>query len=94
MKRGTKKDTKEDTLRRLKIIKGHLKKVIKMVEEDKYCIDVLQQSLAVQNALKKADNLILDQHLRKCVVEAIKKGNNRKEKSIKELLKVYQLSNK
>ncbi len=89
-----KKNTKIETLRRLKIIEGHLKKVIKMVEENKYCIDVLQQSLAVQNALKKVDGLILDQHLRKCVTEAMKKESSKKEKSIKELLKVFKLSNK
>ena len=89
-----KKNAKKETLRRLKIINGHLKKVIKMVEEDKYCVDVLQQSLAVQNALKKVDSLILDQHLHKCVAEAMENGNSKKEKSIKELLKVYQLSNK
>ena len=89
-----KKDTKKETLRRLKIIEGHTKKIIKMIEEDKYCIDVLQQSSAVQNALKKVDGLILDQHLKKCVTQAMRNGNGKKEKSIKELLKVYQLSNK
>ena len=67
---------KKETLRRLNIIKGHLKKVAKMVEEDKYCIDILQQSLAVQNALKQVDGLILDQHLHQCVTEAIKKGSS------------------
>ena len=89
-----KKNTEKETLRRLKIIKGHLEKVIKMVEEDKYCIGILQQSLAIQNALKKVDALILNQHLHKCVAGAMKKGSNKKEKSIKELLKIYQLSNK
>jgi DNA-binding FrmR family transcriptional regulator len=89
-----KKNTKKEVLRRLKIIEGHLRKVIKMVEEDKYCIDVLYQSLAVQNALKKVDALILNQHLHKCVDAAFKKGKKTKEKSIKELLKVYQLFNK
>ncbi|MDO8504206.1 MAG: metal-sensitive transcriptional regulator [bacterium] len=84
---------KKEILRRLKIIKGHLGKVAKMVEEDKYCIDVLQQSLAVENALKKVDALILDQHLRKCVTDAMKKGSGRREKSIKELLKIYKFSN-
>lgn len=88
------KNTKKETLRRLKIIEGHLKKVIKMVEEDKYCIDILQQSLAVQNALKKVDALLLDKHLHKCVSDAFKKGKSKKEKSIKELLKVFQLSKK
>jgi len=88
------KNIKKETLRRLKIIEGHLKKVIKMVEEDEYCINILQQSLAVQNALKKVDILVLNQHLHKCVSEAFKKGKRSKEKSIKELLKVYQLFNK
>ena len=85
---------KKEALRRLKIIEGHLKKVINMVQEDKYCIDVLQQSLAVQNALKKVDSLILNQHLRKCVAGAMRKGKAKKEKSIQELLKVYELHNK
>jgi CsoR family transcriptional regulator, copper-sensing transcriptional repressor len=85
---------KKETLRRLKIIAGHLDRVIKMVESDDYCVDVLQQSLAVQNALKKVDNLILNEHLHSCVVSAFKKGDLSKEKSIKELLKVFQLSNK
>jgi CsoR family transcriptional regulator, copper-sensing transcriptional repressor len=85
---------KKEILRRLDIIMGHLGKVAKMAEEDKYCIDILQQSLAVQNALKKVDSLILDQHLHQCVTEAIKSGSGKKEKSIQELLKVYQLSNK
>lgn len=87
-----KKYAKREALRRLRIIEGHLKKVIKMIEEDKYCIDILNQALAVQNALKEVDGLILDQHLRKCVGEAFKKGKKPKEKSIKELLKVFQLS--
>ncbi len=86
-----KKNTKKETLRRLKIIEGHLKKVIKMVEEDKYCIDVLQQSLAVQNALKETDSLILDSHLHSCVVRAFQ-GKGKKEKAIKELLDILKRS--
>ncbi len=87
-------DAKKQIRRRLKIISGHLKKVIKMIEEDKYCVDVLHQSLACQNALKKVDSLILNQHLRKCVATAMKEGKGKKEKSINELLEIYQLSNK
>ena len=89
-----KENIKEETLRRLKIIEGHLKKVAQMINNDQYCIDILQQSLAVQNALKKVDALILDQHLRTCVGEAFKKGQKPREKSIKELLKVYEFSNR
>ncbi len=86
-----KKNTKKETLRRLKIIEGHLKKVIKMVEEDKYCIDVLQQSLAVQNALKEVDGMILDAHLHSCVSQAFQK-KGKKEKAIKELLDILKKS--
>ncbi len=79
---------KKEVIRRMKIIQGHLKKVIKMIEEDKYCIDVLNQSLAVQNALKKVDELILDSHLNSCVTNAIKK--NKSKKAFDELLEVFK----
>lgn len=85
-----KKNIKKESLKRLRIIEGHLKKVIKMVEEDKYCINVLQQSLAVQNALKEVNALLLDKHLHRCVSNAFKKGNSKKEKSIKELFKIFK----
>lgn len=88
-----KKDTKKETLRRLRIIEGHLKKVIKMTEEDRYCIDVLQQSLAVQNALKEVDSLILDYHLHTCLRTAFEKGKKR-EKAIKELLELFRKKSK
>ena len=89
-----KPEIKRKTLRRLKILEGQIRGLQKMIEKESYCIDILQQSLAVQNALKEVDGLILDQHLHQCVASAFKKGKIPKEKSIKELLKVYQLSNK
>jgi DNA-binding FrmR family transcriptional regulator len=79
MKRG-------DVLHRLKIAEGHLKKVIKMVEDKEYCIDILNQSLAVQKALRKVDELILENHLKTCVKDAFEKGNSKK--SISEIIKV------
>lgn len=82
-----KENIRKESSRRLKIACGHLKKVIEMVEEGRYCIDILQQSLAVQKALKKVDGLILDNHLRTCVTQAFQK-NGQKEKMIKELLSV------
>jgi DNA-binding FrmR family transcriptional regulator len=83
---------KNKIVRRLKIIEGHLKKVTQMVEDDKYCIDVLQQSAAVQSALKKVDQLLLDNHLHCCVTNAIKK--NKSKKAIQELLEVFKKANK
>lgn len=77
----------QETIRRLQIIEGHLKKVRKMVEEEAYCMDILQQSLAVQNALKKVDELILDKHLHTCMIEAM--GKKKKEK-IEEILELFK----
>lgn len=82
------KDTQERILHRLRIAQGHLKKVIKMVEKDEYCIDVIHQSQAVQRALEEADSVILENHLRTCVVDHIKKGNI--DVSTKEVMKVFK----
>lgn len=86
------KDTQERILHRLKIAQGHLEKVIKMVEEDEYCIDVIHQSQAVQRALEEADSVILENHLRTCVVDHIEKGNI--DVSTEELMKVFKKRNK
>ncbi|MBI2009837.1 MAG: metal-sensing transcriptional repressor [Candidatus Chisholmbacteria bacterium] len=59
---------KKQVVRRLAIAEGHLKKVRQMVEEDKYCPDVMHQSQAVQAALKKIDELVLRGHLNTCVL--------------------------
>lgn len=80
-------DTKKRTLHRLKIARGHLNKVISMVDNDEYCINVLHQSQAVQSALKSTDNLILDNHLKTCVVSQIKNG---KVEAIQEIMEVFE----
>ena len=59
------------TVRLAKAI-GHLTAVQKMVEDEKYCIDVLNQLKAVQSALDRTAQLMLKQHLNTCVVEAVK----------------------
>lgn len=85
------KDTEERILHRLKIARGHLDKVIRMAENDEYCIDVLHQSQAVQAALKETDSVILENHLRTCVSDSIKSGNQ--EKAIKEVMEVFKKKN-
>lgn len=82
------KDTQEKILHRLKIARGHLNKVIKMVEEQEYCIDVLHQSQAVQKALKETDNVMLENHLKTCAIDAIGKG--RKNEAISEVMQVFK----
>ncbi|EKD65351.1 MAG: hypothetical protein ACD_50C00115G0009 [uncultured bacterium] len=84
------KNTQERILHRLKIVQGHLGKVIGMVESDQYCIDVIHQSQAVQRALEEADAVILENHLKTCVVDHIKKGNVKV--STEEVMKVFRKS--
>lgn len=73
---------------RLKIARGHLDKVIQMVENGEYCIDVIHQSQAVQQALKHADNLLLENHLETCVSAALKNGDNKT--AITEVMEVFK----
>lgn len=78
----------ERILHRLKIAQGHLKKVVSMVEDDEYCIDVIHQNKAVQRALSEADSLILENHLKTCVVDHIQKGQVGK--TTEEIMKVFK----
>jgi DNA-binding FrmR family transcriptional regulator len=80
--------TKKDILHRAKIIEGHCRKVVTMIEEDVYCIDILNQSLAVQNALKKMDEALLKNHLNSCVVHKIKSGKG--EEAAEEIIEVFK----
>lgn len=85
----------ENTLRRLKIIEGHVRAVIRMVEEDTYCIDVIRQIQAIDSALNKVSTQILENHLNSCVITAIQ-GNDRKERErvLKEITEVFGMSTK
>lgn len=84
-----KTDHKTNLIHRLKIAHGHLEKVIKMVSEDRYCLDIIQQTQAVEMALKKVDEMILENHLKTCVRESIKSGKGIDEK-VAEVIKVFR----
>ncbi len=75
-------------VRRLQTAQGHLKKVLSMVEDDTYCIDILNQSKAVQQALRKVDELVLDRHLRSCAVKHIKQGKT--DTAVNEIMSVFK----
>ena len=82
----------DDTvLKRLKIVEGHLKGIVRMVEEDAYCIDVIRQIQAVDAALNKISSQILDGHLNSCVITAIK-GDDPAERQrvLKEVMEVFE----
>ena len=82
------KDTQERITHRLKIARGHLDKVIRMMEEDVYCIDIMHQLQAVESGLKETGNLLLENHLKSCVADAISKGNA--DESIAEIMQVFK----
>ena len=75
-------------LHRYQIARGHLEKVLSMIEKGSYCIDIVHQSLAIQSALKKADDELLKNHLETCVSDAIKKGDSKK--AIDEVVEVLK----
>jgi len=81
---------KRHLLHRLKITRGHLDKVITMVENGEYCIDVIHQSVAIQSALKTTNQVLLKNHLETCVTDAIKHGNA--EEVIGEVMKIVKKS--
>lgn len=80
--------TKKKILHRLLIARGHLEKIIQMVQDGEYCISVVHQLLAVQSALKKVDEIVLENHLRTCVSDSIKKGESNE--AIKEVMEVLK----
>jgi len=82
------KSIQHNILHRLKIARGHLNKVISMVEDGHYCIDVIHQSLAIQAALRQIDQVILKNHLQTCVADAITHGH--KDEVIEEVMKVME----
>jgi DNA-binding FrmR family transcriptional regulator len=83
--------TKAGVIRRLQSAEGHVRGIQRMVEEDKYCIEVIKQVEAVQAALGKINEIILDQHLRTCVTTAIRGDEpERREAVISEILEVFR----
>jgi DNA-binding FrmR family transcriptional regulator len=81
-------NTKKKILHRYQIARGHLEKVVSMLEHDAYCIDIVHQSLAVQAALRKADNEVLKNHLETCVSESIREGKSKE--AIGEVMQVLK----
>jgi DNA-binding FrmR family transcriptional regulator len=88
-------DHDSEVLKRLKSAEGHLRGVIRMVEEDVYCIDVIRQIQAVQAALNKINATILENHLNSCVITAIRGENpNDRERVLREITDVYEMATK
>ena len=74
-----KEDARQKVLARLKKVAGQVAGIQRMVEEDRYCVDVLHQVAAVEGALDRVGHLVLAQHVETCVTSAIESGNRRSE---------------
>ncbi|KKU85836.1 MAG: hypothetical protein UY15_C0021G0032 [Parcubacteria group bacterium GW2011_GWA2_47_9] len=84
------KKLKNKVMRRLKIIEGQIRGLQKMVERGDYCIDIINQSLAVKEALSGAEDLILENHLKTHATSQMKSGAA--PRAVKEILSIYRLS--
>ena len=84
-------DEKEKAQKRLNIIKGQLEGLSRMIEEDEYCMDLLNQSLAIQNSLKSLDSVLFARHLTTHVTHQMK---HEEEKAVTELITLFKRINK
>ena len=85
-------EIKKDATNRISYIEGRLAGVKKMIEEERYCVDILKQTYAIRRAIEKLETKLLDGHLRSCVVEGVREG--RSEEILDELVELYALANK
>ena len=81
---------RDDALKRLSYIEGHLRGIRKMIEEDAYCVDILKQTYAVERAMSKLDEILLQGHLNHCVPEGMAEG--RTEQVVAELEELFALA--
>jgi DNA-binding FrmR family transcriptional regulator len=86
---------KEKTLVNFKKAQSLISKIIKMIETNEYCINIMQQNLAVVGLLKSAHQMLMENHLNTCFKTAMAtKNEKRKQEMIQEILKVTKLFNK
>lgn len=85
----------EEIIRRIKNIEGHLHGINGMLEEEKYCIDIIKQIQAVQASLNKVSLIILNNHLHSCVTTAVR-GNNadERERVLQEIVNLFEMATK
>jgi len=88
-------EKKRELTNRLRSIEGHVRAVTRMLEEDNYCMDILKQIKAVQQALERVSALTLENHLNTCVTTAIRSDDNaEKERVVTEIMDVFRATGK
>ena len=85
-----KKDVKQKVSKRLKIIEGQVRGLQKMVDEEKYCIDIITQTQAVKEALSSFEDVMLENHLSTHVIEQMRNGEH--SRAANEILSVYKVA--
>ena len=71
-----KADHKKSALNRLKTVRGHIDGVIRMVDDERYCPDIMKQVSALQGSLEKVNRILLQNHVETCVLEAVEDGRS------------------
>ena len=85
----------EDALKRLKNAEGHIRGIQRMIEDGKYCIDIMQQIQAVQAALNKVSTIILEEHLHSCLITAVRGDDpTDRERVLKEISNIFDAATK
>jgi DNA-binding FrmR family transcriptional regulator len=88
-------ERKQTLINRLKSIEGHVRGIERMVEEDAYCMDILKQVKAVQQALERVSALTLENHLNTCVTTAIRSEDEaEKARVVTEIMDVFKATGK
>jgi DNA-binding FrmR family transcriptional regulator len=86
---------KQQRMKRLKSVEGHVRGIERMVEEEAYCIDVIRQIRAVQAALNKLGIAILNDHLHSCLITAVRgEDPAERERVLREIAEVYEAASK
>ena len=84
-------DEKKKLNNRLRHVIGQVEAVGRMIEDEEYCVDILMQLSAATGALNKVGQIVLEQHIRSCVSEAIKSGSAKdRDEKIEELMTVFR----
>jgi len=86
-------DIKKRALHRAKILEGQMRGIQKMIENEDYCMDILTQSLAIQQSISSLNKLVLENHVRTHIRDNLSSDSEEaQEKAIEELLGLYELS--
>ena len=87
------KEEAENVTRLLKTARGQIDGILKMIDEDRYCVDISNQLMATSSILKKANAVVLRAHLHSCVKPSMESGDDEeRERKIEEMIKIIEKS--